>query len=96
MLVPEGLYLWAVIKLLYRFICDQGYRVVDSEFVRRERAHQDILGYDDILVSGRYRKYCSKRQGLSNFITFFTRGYLIFVQTRLVDLPSAERFIELD
>lgn len=46
--VPEGLYLRNVIKPLYRFIRDQGYEVVDNKFVRRERDHQDIIGYDDV------------------------------------------------
>src|ERR1700722_7563139 len=46
--VPEGLYLRAVIKPLYRFIRDQGYEVVDGKFVRRERDHEDIIGYDDV------------------------------------------------
>jgi 1,3-beta-glucan synthase len=32
--VPEGLYLCAVIKPLYRFICDRGYEAVDGKFVR--------------------------------------------------------------
>jgi 1,3-beta-glucan synthase len=38
----------AVIKPLYRFIRDQGYEVVDGKFVRRERDHEDIIGYDDV------------------------------------------------
>ena len=46
--VPEGLYLRAVIKPLYRFIRDQGYESVDGKFVRRERDHDQIIGYDDI------------------------------------------------
>lgn len=46
--VPEGLYLRAVIKPLYRFIRDQGYEVVDGKFVRREKDHADIIGYDDV------------------------------------------------
>ena len=46
--VPEGLYLKAVIKPLYRFIRDQGYEVVDGKFVRREKDHEDIIGYDDV------------------------------------------------
>jgi 1,3-beta-glucan synthase len=46
--VPEGLYLKAVIKPLYRFIRDQGYEVVDGRFVRREKDHEDIIGYDDV------------------------------------------------
>lgn len=46
--VPEGLYLKAVIKPLYRFIRDQGYEVVEGKFVRRERDHEQIIGYDDV------------------------------------------------
>lgn len=46
--VPEGLYLHAVIKPLYRFIRDQGYEVVDGKFVRKERDHDQIIGYDDV------------------------------------------------
>ena len=46
--VPEGLYLHSVVKPLYRFIRDQGYEVVDGKFVRRERDHDQIIGYDDV------------------------------------------------
>lgn len=46
--VPEGLYLRAVIKPLYRFLRDQGYEVVDGKFLRRERDHDKVIGYDDV------------------------------------------------
>jgi 1,3-beta-glucan synthase len=46
--VSEGLYLRAVIKPLYRFIRDQGYEIVDGKFVKREKDHEDIIGYDDV------------------------------------------------
>lgn len=46
--VPEGLYLRAVVRPLYRFIRDQGYEVIDGAFVRRERDHEAIIGYDDV------------------------------------------------
>jgi 1,3-beta-glucan synthase len=46
--VPEGLYLRAVVRPLYRFIRDQGYEVVDGAFLRRERDHEEIIGYDDV------------------------------------------------
>lgn len=46
--VPEGLYLHQIVKPLYRFIRDQGYEVVDGKFVRRERDHDQIIGYDDV------------------------------------------------
>jgi 1,3-beta-glucan synthase len=46
--VPDGLYLRSVVKPLYLFIRDQGYEVVEGKFVRRERDHADIIGYDDV------------------------------------------------
>ena len=46
--VPEGVYLNGVIKPLYNFIRDQGYEVLDGKFVRREKDHDEIIGYDDI------------------------------------------------
>lgn len=46
--VPEGLYLRTVVKPLYRFIRDQGYEVVDGKFVRKEKDHESIIGYDDV------------------------------------------------
>jgi 1,3-beta-glucan synthase len=46
--VPEGLYLHSVIKPLYRFMRDEGYEVVEGKFVRREKDHDQIIGYDDI------------------------------------------------
>lgn len=46
--VPEGLYLETVIKPIYRFMRDQGYEVVDGKFVRKEKDHEQIIGYDDI------------------------------------------------
>lgn len=46
--VKEGLYLEAVIKPIYRFMRDQGYEVIDGKFVRKEKDHADIIGYDDI------------------------------------------------
>ena len=45
--VPEGLYLRALIKPLYRFIRDQGYELIDDRFIRREKDHDQIIGYDD-------------------------------------------------
>ena len=46
--VPEGVYLNTVIKPLYNFVRDQGYEVVDGKFVRKEKDHADIIGYDDV------------------------------------------------
>ncbi|KAG0202903.1 1,3-beta-D-glucan synthase [Mortierella sp. GBA30] len=46
--VPEGLYLRSIISPLYRFIRDQGYEVQDGKYVKRERDHNAVIGYDDI------------------------------------------------
>lgn len=46
--VPEGLYLQTVIKPLYKYMRDQGYEVVDGKFVKREKDHEFVIGYDDI------------------------------------------------
>ncbi|KAF9011974.1 1,3-beta-glucan synthase [Cyathus striatus] len=80
--VPEGLYLRNVIKPLYRFIRDQGYEVVDGKFVRREKDHEDIIGYDDVNQLFWYP------EGIAR-ITLVDK-------TRLVDLPPAQRFMKFD
>ncbi|KAI0318938.1 1-3-beta-glucan synthase [Amylostereum chailletii] len=80
--VPEGVYLEAIIKPLYCFMRDQGYEVVDGKFVRRERDHDQIIGYDDI-----------------NQLFWYPEGLARIVLTdnsRLVDLPPAQRFMKLN
>ncbi|KAL4242725.1 1,3-beta-glucan synthase component FKS1, partial [Abortiporus biennis] len=80
--VPEGLYLRAVIKPLYRFIRDQGYEVVDGKFVRREKDHDSIIGYDDVNQLFWYP------EGIARIV--------LNDKTRLVDLPPAQRFMKFD
>ncbi|KAF9579979.1 1,3-beta-D-glucan synthase, partial [Lunasporangiospora selenospora] len=46
--VPEGQYLRSIITPLYRFIRDQSYEVQGGKYVKRERDHNRIIGYDDI------------------------------------------------
>jgi 1,3-beta-glucan synthase len=46
--VPEGVYLKTIIRPLYNFMRDQGYEVVEGKFVRKEKDHDQIIGYDDI------------------------------------------------
>ncbi|KIM49129.1 glycosyltransferase family 48 protein [Hebeloma cylindrosporum] len=79
--VPEGLYLETIVKPLYRFIRDQGYEVVDGKFVRKERDHAQIIGYDDINQLFWYP------EGLAKIVI---RG-----GQRLVDIPPAQRFMKL-
>ncbi|RDB28250.1 1,3-beta-glucan synthase component FKS1 [Hypsizygus marmoreus] len=78
--VPEGLYLRTVTKPLYRFIRDQGYEVVDGKFVRRERDHQDIIGYDDVNQLFWYP------EGIARIV--------LTDKTRLVDIPPSKRFMK--
>jgi 1,3-beta-glucan synthase len=77
-IAPEGIYLHSVIKPLYRFMRDEGYEVVDGKFVRRERDHEAIIGYDDINQLFWYP------EGLARIV--LSDG------TRLVDVPPAQRF----
>ncbi|KAG0269082.1 1,3-beta-D-glucan synthase [Actinomortierella ambigua] len=46
--VPEGEYLRHVITPLYSFIRDQSYEAMGGKYVKRERDHKSIIGYDDI------------------------------------------------
>ncbi|KAH8833637.1 glycosyltransferase family 48 protein [Flagelloscypha sp. PMI_526] len=80
--VPEGLYLRSVIKPLYRYIRDQGYETVDGAFVRRERDHDSIVGYDDINQLFWYP------EGLARIV--------LNDRTRIVDLAPAQRFMKFD
>ncbi|KAJ6591232.1 1,3-beta-glucan synthase [Mycena vulgaris] len=80
--VAEGMYLRAVVRPLYRFIRDQGYEVVDGKFVRRERDHEDIIGYDDVNQLFWYP------EGIARIV--------LQDKTRLVDLPPAQRFMCFD
>ncbi|KAI0030827.1 1-3-beta-glucan synthase [Vararia minispora EC-137] len=79
--VPEGVYLEAIIKPLYRFMRDQGYEVVDGKFVRREKDHHEIIGYDDINQLFWYP------EGLARIVLQDGK--------RLVDLPPPQRFTNL-
>jgi len=77
--VPEGLYLHTVIKPIYRFLRDQGY---DSNFVRREKDHHEIIGYDDVNQLFWYP------EGLARIV--------LNDKKRLVDLPAPQRFMALE
>ncbi|KAF4614803.1 hypothetical protein D9613_003048 [Agrocybe pediades] len=79
--VQEGLYLETIIKPLYRFMRDQGYEVIDGKFVRKEKDHDQIIGYDDINQLFWYP------EGLAKIVV---RG-----GQRLIDVPPAQRFLKL-
>ncbi|KAG7696755.1 hypothetical protein KL951_003211 [Ogataea haglerorum] len=74
----EGDYLTRVINPLYDYLRDQQYKLIDGAFVRREKDHHQIIGYDDMNQLFWYGK------NLQRIIT--TDG------TKLMDLPKHERY----
>lgn len=87
--VPEGLYLRAVVRPLYRFIRDQGYEVQDGVFVRRERDHEDIIGYDDVNQLFWYP------EGISRIVLSDKVGSLELFFLVLVPIADVDRGIPL-
>ncbi|CCK70138.1 1,3-beta-glucan synthase KNAG_0D03920 [Huiozyma naganishii CBS 8797] len=75
----EGDYLNRVITPLYKFIRNEVYEILDDRFVKRERDHNKIIGYDDV-----------------NQLFWYPAGINKIVLsngTRLVDLPTEERYL---
>ncbi|AMD21839.1 HFL017Cp [Eremothecium sinecaudum] len=79
--VPEGDYLNRVVSPLYRFLRNQVYEIVDGRYVKRERDHNKVIGYDDVNQLFWYP------EGIARIV--FEDG------TRLIDLPSEERYLRL-
>lgn len=79
--VPEGDYLNRVITPLYRYLRSQVYEIYEGRFVKREKDHNDIIGYDDVNQLFWYP------EGICRVIT--NEG------TRLIDIPMEERFSKL-
>ncbi|CUM62500.1 uncharacterized protein PRCAT00000051001 [Priceomyces carsonii] len=79
--VPEGDFLNRVITPIYRFLRSQVYEIYDGRFVKREKDHNKVVGYDDVNQLFWYP------EGISRII--FEDG------TRLVDVPQEERYLRL-
>ena len=79
--MEEGDYLNRIVTPLYRYMRDQGYEVLDGKFVKRERDHNKVVGYDDINQLFWYP------EGIERII--FEDG------TRLMDIPSEQRYLKL-
>ncbi|KAJ6083968.1 1-3-beta-glucan synthase component FKS1 [Penicillium sp. IBT 16267x] len=79
--VEEFTYLNEIITPLYQYCRDQGYEILDGKYVRRERDHNEIIGYDDMNQLFWYP------EGIER-IAFEDK-------TRLVDCPPAERWPKL-
>ncbi|KAJ7057182.1 glycosyltransferase family 48 protein [Mycena amicta] len=80
--LQEGHYLRTVVKPLYRFIRDQGYELSEGKYVRRERDHEDIIGYDDVNQLFWYP------EGIARIILTDTR--------KLVSIAPAQRFLAFE
>ncbi|KAI5790670.1 1,3-beta-glucan synthase component GLS1 [Peziza echinospora] len=79
--VEEGTYLKDIITPLYQYCREQGYEIVDGKYVRRERDHNKIIGYDDMNQLFWYP------EGIERIV--------MGDKSRLVDVPAAERYTKL-
>ncbi|KAK9388508.1 1,3-beta-glucan synthase component-domain-containing protein [Lipomyces mesembrius] len=79
--VEEGDFLKDVITPIYLFMRDQGYEIIDGKYVRRERDHNKVIGYDDINQLFWYP------EGIERIV--------LEDGSRLVDIPAAERYPHL-
>jgi len=79
--VDEFSYLNNVITPLYQYCRDQGYEIINGKYMRRERDHDKVIGYDDC-----------------NQLFWYPEGIERIImedKSRIVDLPPAERFMQL-
>ena len=79
--LEEFTYLNTIITPLYQYCRDQGYEIEDGKYVRREKDHNKVIGYDDINQLFWYP------EGIERII--------MEDKTRLVDVPPAERYLKL-
>jgi 1,3-beta-glucan synthase len=79
--VEEFTFLNNVITPLYQYCRDQGYEISNGVYVRRERDHNKIIGYDDCNQLFWYP------EGIERIV--------LQDKTKLVDVPPAERYLKL-
>jgi 1,3-beta-glucan synthase len=80
--LPEGYYLNSVITPIYQYIRDQGYEIFEGKYVRREKDHNQVIGYDDINQLFWYP------QGIERIV--------LQDKTRLVDVPRSQRYFKFN
>ncbi|CCC72055.1 hypothetical protein NCAS_0J00760 [Naumovozyma castellii] len=79
--MPEGDYLNRVITPLYRFLRNQVYEVSEGRYVKRERDHDEVIGYDDVNQLFWYPEGIAK---------------IVFEdETKLIEVPTEERYLKL-
>ncbi|KAI1332215.1 1,3-beta-glucan synthase component FKS1 [Xylariaceae sp. FL0255] len=79
--VEEGTFLNNVITPLYQYCRDQGYEISNGVYVRRERDHNKIIGYDDCNQLFWYP------EGIERIV--------LEDKSKLVDIPPQERYVKL-
>ncbi|KOS23377.1 hypothetical protein ESCO_006559 [Escovopsis weberi] len=79
--VDEFSYLNNTITPLYQYVRDQGYEILDGVYVRRERDHNHIIGYDDCNQLFWYP------EGIERIV--------LQDKSKLVDVPPGERYMKL-
>ncbi|GME78076.1 unnamed protein product [Ambrosiozyma monospora] len=79
---PEKHFLIKIITPLYNYMRDQQFKLVKGKYIRRERDHQLIIGYDDINQLFWYEK------GM--------RRIKLKDKTKLLDKPLHERYENLE
>ncbi|KAL8893042.1 MAG: hypothetical protein Q9215_000047 [Flavoplaca cf. flavocitrina] len=79
--VEEFTYLNDVITPLYQYCRDQGYEIHNGKYVRRERDHNQVVGYDDINQLFWYP------EGIERIV--------MEDKSRIVDLPPDQRYLKL-
>ena len=79
--VDEFSYLNNVITPLYQYYRDQGFEISEGKYVRREKDHNKVIGYDDINQLFWYP------EGIERIV--------MEDKTRIVDFPPAQRYHKL-
>ncbi|KAI1847714.1 hypothetical protein JX265_009143 [Neoarthrinium moseri] len=79
--VEEGTFLNNVITPIYQYCRDQGYEISNGVYVRRERDHNKIIGYDDCNQLFWYP------EGIERIV--------LEDKSKLVDVPPQERYLKL-
>ncbi|RUP52084.1 1,3-beta-glucan synthase subunit FKS1, domain-1-domain-containing protein [Jimgerdemannia flammicorona] len=79
---PEGTFLADVVTPIYRFLRDEQYEIIGDKFVKRERDHAQIIGYDDV-------------NQLFWYPETIDRIVLKDKKTKLHDLPAQRRYLAL-
>lgn len=79
--VEECHFLNTVITPIYQYFRDQGFEIYDGKYVRREKDHSHVIGYDDINQLFWYP------EGIERIV--------LEDKSRLVDIPASQRYLKL-